>query len=122
MVIAIDFDNTICYGGYPESVGKPVPRALESIKHLQNHGHKIILHTCRESKPLQDAVNYLHNNGILPYGVNESDLGSRKVCADIYIDDKAINVPRMRKGNFKVVNWGQVMGIIHANISGKSSL
>ena len=48
MIIAIDFDGTICQNEYPE-IGDPMPLAIWSIKKLKKRGHDLILWTCRQS-------------------------------------------------------------------------
>lgn len=101
MIIAIDFDGTICADRFPE-IGEPLLFAVESLKKMKENGNKLILHTCREDSPerkyLTEAVEFCRNLGIEFDAVNEnvSDnpyalLGkSRKPYADFYIDDKAM--------------------------------
>lgn len=95
MTIAVDFDGTIVHHRYP-AIGKPVPFALEVLKQLSADGHKLILFTVREGKLLEDAVEYCRQNGLEFYAVNSeypdaawSGSGvSRKLRADMYIDDR----------------------------------
>lgn len=94
MKIAVDFDGTIVEHRYP-TIGPPIPFAIETLKRLMKDGHKIILWTVREGQTLDEALEYLKWNGIVPYAVNSefpdaSWTGkgvSRKIKADIYIDD-----------------------------------
>ena len=95
LLIAVDFDGTIVEDAYPR-VGKPMPFALETIKMLQADGHRIILWTYRNGKALQDAEEFMIKSGIPPYAVNRSypeeeshpnDV-SRKINADVFIDDR----------------------------------
>jgi len=96
MRIAIDFDGTIVEHAYPE-IGKDNLFAFETMKEMQKQGHILILWTYRTGKLLEDAVNYCKSKGIEFYAVNKNypeeildDTVSRKVDADIYIDDKNI--------------------------------
>ncbi len=99
-IIAIDFDGTIVEHKYP-AIGAPIKGAIETIKELQARGHKIILWTMRSGKELDEAVAYLQENGITPWGVNqnpEQDWStSPKAYAQIYIDDAALGCPIEKK-------------------------
>lgn len=136
MIISIDFDGTIVTNEFPK-VGEPAPHAIEVIKELQEKGHKIILLTMRDddhcydpktgkckecslfSKScLQDATDYCDNNGIILWGVNKNPTqwkwsASRKVYADIYIDDQACGTPLTLTNSGKpVVDWLRIREII----------
>lgn len=97
LTIAVDFDGTLVENRYPE-IGKPILFAFETLKKLQQEGHQLILWTYRSGRPLEEAVNYCKSKGITFYAVNKSypeeeyDPGlSRKILADIFIDDRNIN-------------------------------
>ncbi|MGC9374761.1 MAG: BT0820 family HAD-type phosphatase [Bacteroidales bacterium] len=94
MKIAVDFDGTIVEHEYPE-IGKPKLFAFETLKALQDKGVSLILWTFRAGKELEEAVEFCKKNGIEFYAVNKNypeeifdDSISRKINADIYIDDK----------------------------------
>ena len=96
MIIAIDFDGTICQNKYPE-IGDPMPLAIESIKELKERGHDLILWTCRQGDQLYNAVKWCKEHGIPFDLVNEHEpnnlrafggVAGNKVFADIYIDDR----------------------------------
>ncbi len=96
MKIAIDFDGTIVEHDYPV-IGNEMLFAFQTMKELQKQGHLLILWTYRTGKELEEAVEYCRCNGIEFYAVNKSypeeimdDSTSRKIYADIYIDDKNI--------------------------------
>lgn len=63
---------------------------------MQAKGNKLILFTCREGKPLEDAVEWCRNLGLVFDSVNENlpemieEYGSdcRKIAYDILIDDR----------------------------------
>ena len=46
LTIAVDFDGTIVENRFPE-IGKPILFAFESLKKLQDEGHRLILWTYR---------------------------------------------------------------------------
>ena len=94
MRIAIDFDGTIVENNFP-GIGKEMLFAFETLKELQKQGNQLILWTYRSGEALQEAVDFCKSRGIEFYAVNrnypeeEYDYTiSRKVDADIYIDDK----------------------------------
>ena len=103
--VAVDFDGTLCADAFPE-VGAPNRAVIDYVKRLAADGSKIILYTSRENgtrKLLDEAVAFCKEQGIPLYAVNENPgnphaakIGlkpsdGRKVYADLYIDDKAIN-------------------------------
>ncbi len=105
LTIAIDFDGTIVEDEYP-SIGQPIIFAFETLKKLQEDGHRLILWTYRKGRHLEDAVKFCKKNGIEFYAVNRSfpeeefdDSYSRKIHADVFIDDRNI-------GGLK--SWGEI--------------
>jgi len=97
MVIAVDFDGTIVEHKYPE-IGRALPFAFETLKSLRKEGHLLILWTYRSGKFLDDAVLFCRKNGLEFYAVNKNSPNeeynssiSRKILADIYIDDRNFN-------------------------------
>ena len=94
--IAVDFDGTIVDHEYP-AIGKEKLFAFQTLKELDKLGVRLILWTFRTGKELDDAVEFCRKNGIEFYAVNKSypeevfdGTVSRKIDADIYIDDKNI--------------------------------
>ena len=92
MVIAVDFDGTITDKNIFPEIGEFKEHALEAIQNFQKAGHKVVLWTCREGTYLDDAKNALFRKGIFLDGFNYSpyQLQSRKIVADVYIDDKNV--------------------------------
>ena len=92
VLVAIDFDGTLTESErnlYDYTIDK---KAIKYVKAMQRHGAKIILWTCREDKLLVNAISSLYKNGLICDYINEGNgkrPDSRKVNADIYIDDKA---------------------------------
>jgi len=109
--IAIDFDGTIVEHKYPE-IGKEILFAFETIKALQKQKHQLILWTYRSGKELDEAVEYCRQNGVEFYAVNASypeeefdeDFSSRKIDADIFIDDRNIG---------GLIPWGEIYQMIN---------
>lgn len=98
-VIAVDFDGCLCTNSWPE-IGLPNMRLIEILNAARKSGNKVILWTCREGKPLEDAVSWCDEHGLHFDAVNDNipemnelfNNNSRKIGADIYIDDKAMMV------------------------------
>lgn len=92
MIIAVDYDNTLVNGQTPNVL------LINRLRTAQRQGHVVILWTCREGGSLRDAVSFLAQAGFHPNLVNQNTpevvarMGhdSRKIFADLYIDDKAV--------------------------------
>lgn len=96
MKIAIDFDGTIVEHKYP-AIGKELLFAFETMRELQKQKHQLLLWTYRSGKELEEAVEYCREKGIEFYAVNKNypeekydESISRKIQADVYIDDRNI--------------------------------
>ena len=107
--IAVDFDGTIVEDEYPK-IGKPIIFAFDTIKKLQQEGHRIILWTYRKGKALDEAVSFCEKHGVVFYAVNKSfpeeefdPSYSRKINADYFIDDRNIG---------GLVSWGETYRIL----------
>ena len=112
--IAVDFDGTVVDDAYP-SIGKPKIFAFETLKKLQSEGYRLILWTYRHGQSLQEAIEFCKKNGIEFYSVNssfegevfDSETQSRKIDADLFIDDRNL-------GGFP--GWGEIYKIINEEI------
>lgn len=97
MIIAVDFDGTIVKHRYPR-IGEEIPFAIETLKMLQRDKHQLILWSVREGELLNEAVEWCRARGLEFYSINkdypeeEKDHKgfSRKLKADIFIDDRNI--------------------------------
>lgn len=95
--IAVDFDGTIVEHEYP-AIGKEMLFAFQTLKELEKKGALLILWTFRAGKELDEAVEFCRKNGLEFYAVNKNYPEevfdefkvSRKINADIYIDDRNI--------------------------------
>jgi len=109
LTLAIDFDGTIVEDAYPK-IGKPNAFAFETLKKLQQNGHRLILWTYRHGKTLDETVAFCKKNGLEFYAVNCSfpnevfdPKKSRKINADLFIDDRNV-------GGF--YGWGEVYQLL----------
>lgn len=92
MIIAVDYDGTLDINGTLNE------QLIGFLKAKQAMGNTVILWTCRDGRSLQEAVTNLAKAGLRPNYVNANCpqavkmLGhdSRKVYADIYIDDRGV--------------------------------
>lgn len=96
-VIAVDFDGTLCGNEYP-TIGTPHLSLITKLKKLKENGCKIILWTCRKDEFLDAAIHWCRDyelefdaiNENLPEYVEFFGGDTRKIYADIYIDDRAM--------------------------------
>ena len=104
-IIAIDFDNTLFKTKWPDIL-EPIWGVIERAKEEQRNGAKLILWTCRCGKYLDEAVEACRLVGLifdavnknLPESIEEFDgTDSRKVFANEYWDDLAINPSELYK-------------------------
>jgi len=115
MVIAVDFDGTIVEHKYPK-IGKEIPFSVETLKMLQKEGHKLVLWTVREGHLLDEATQWCEAKGLTFYAVNqdypeqgsESTTCSRKLKADMFIDDRNLG---------SLPDWGLIYRMIKENLN-----
>ena len=125
MYIAIDFDGTCVTHEYPE-VGKDIG-AVPVLKRLVENGHKLILHTMRgepkkggDRNTIQEAVEWFKENDIPLFGINHNKMQtywttSKKVYANLYIDDAALGAPLIINSALSdrpFIDWGRVEQIL----------
>lgn len=104
MIIAVDFDGTLCENKYPK-IGEPNRKLIGIIKNFQKRGDKFILYTCREGLLLDEAVawckqmqlNFDAVNENLPEHIKAYGNDCRKIFADEYWDDKAYHTEYQKK-------------------------
>lgn len=121
MKIAVDFDGTIVEHRYPE-IGKEMPFATITLRKLIDEGHKLILWSVREGKLLDEAVKWCEKRGVFFYAVNKdfdedspnvSRSYSRKIKADLFIDDRNVG---------GLPDWGEIYTLVHRRMSYKDYL
>lgn len=98
MIIAVDFDGVLCVNKFPE-IGKPNYEIISLVKQLIDQEHEVILWTSRVDNELVSAVRWCEDYGLKFCAVNDNapsnkakylnkyPNGTRKVYADVYIDD-----------------------------------
>lgn len=120
-VIAVDFDGTCVEHNYP-AIGMDVEGAVDVLRELNKHGHRIILNTMRSGQRLEAAVRWFRDRKIELWAVNrnpeqEQWTSSPKVYADIYIDDSALGCPLIFLEGVRrpVVNWSKVRQLLESD-------
>lgn len=112
-IIAVDFDGTLVEDKFPE-IGRPRGNMIQAIKQFQAAGIRVVLWTCRDHEALKTAVDWCREeHGLVFDAVNENvaevqqmfNNDTRKVYADLYIDDKTI--PHTMPPSF----WAECLGL-----------
>lgn len=100
-IYAVDFDGTLCESKFPD-IGAPNTFLINRLIKRRLEGNKLILWTCRCESRLHEAVEWCKQQGLEFDAVNENlpetvewfgGTESRKIHADVFIDDKAVNKP-----------------------------
>ena len=94
--IAVDFDGTLCENAWPK-IGEPNTVLIDQLIEEQKKGAVIILWTCRARRMLKDAVSWAEKQGLVfdyvnrnvPERIRAFKNDSRKISADVYVDDRA---------------------------------
>ena len=93
--IAVDFDGTLFEDKFPD-IGEPVVSVIEFCKQQKWLGYTVILWTCRSGPRLQAAIDMCREHGLEFDAVNDNPFSmythlgaTRKIYADLYIDDKS---------------------------------
>lgn len=97
-IYAVDFDGTLSLGAAWPEIGEPNLVLFDFLIKEKAAGARVILWSCRKGKELEAAVNYCKYHGLTFDTVNENlpELieayggDTRKINADVYIDDRAI--------------------------------
>jgi hypothetical protein len=115
-IIAVDFDGTLISGNkWPDVEGEPNKQLINVLIRERQKGNKVILWTNRTDKPekeeypLKAAIDFCKAAGLEFDAVNENlpeiiaayGSDSRKVSADKYIDDKALDPELINLGLFE---------------------
>jgi len=102
-IIAIDFDDTICKGGFPDIKNGKI---IESTCHKmwqqidKNPDTVFVLWTCRDDEVLKDAIGFIKENALPIFFFNENHPstnewllgGKTKIFAHEYWDDRAVKI------------------------------
>lgn len=106
-IVALDFDGTITTGDtriwhnntYTNDVFTQNHDVVNWVLQHRNDMY-LILWTCRCGNALDDAIKYANSLGIYFDSINDNIVQfdcSNKIMADIYIDDKAININNLKE-------------------------
>lgn len=97
-IVAVDFDGTLAYTEFPKIVA-PNMILFNELLNGKYKDYKKILWTNRTDHLLDEAIEYCRHLGLEFDEINDNikevkdvGLSPRKVYADVYIDDKAINL------------------------------
>ena len=102
LVIAVDFDGTLCENKYPD-IGEPIQPIIDFCKNMKADGHKLILWTCREGELLAKAIVWCFEHRLFFDAYNENlkerieqyGTDPRKIGADFYMDDRNILIKEL---------------------------
>ena len=98
MIIAVDFDGILCDNKFPK-IGSPNYSVISLVSQLIDDGHEVVLWTTRNGEELTAAIDWCGEHGLHfcnvngPAPSNEKEYEgvyptpSRKIYADVYIDD-----------------------------------
>jgi hydroxymethylpyrimidine pyrophosphatase-like HAD family hydrolase len=105
LIIAVDFDLTLAdINPNTFEILSPRTKMFRAVKRAQHLGHHIVLWTARAGRFLDEAVEFCKEHDLEFEAVNENcaeavrqfeELNieeSRKIYADYYLDDKAIDL------------------------------
>lgn len=104
-IVAVDFDGTItikdnriwCNDTYTNDIFNENVLVTNWLRHNRNNFY-LILWTCRTGEALINAIQFCNEIGITFDAVNENIVSfecSNKIMADIYIDDKSVNISEL---------------------------
>jgi len=115
-ILAIDYDGTLFEGTWPQK-GEPMQDIIDKVQAFKKNGAELVLWTCREGVSLEEATKRCKEIGLEFDAVNENVpsqleymkeraehgeiFATRKIFADFYLDDKAMNLDFFRKINVK---------------------
>lgn len=96
MIIAVDFDGTLCEHRFP-AIGEPKLDIINILIKMKTSGVKLILWTCREGAYIESAVAWAEQYGLAFDSINKNidgsmAMGKTKVVADFYLDDRAMTL------------------------------
>jgi hypothetical protein len=123
LIIAVDFDGILVEDEFP-NIGPERTDTTQLIRQAIKQGHEVILWTSRVDQPLQDAVKWCEEHELHFCAVNENSPsniakykaqypnGTRKVYADIYIDDHNLEFVFDSKKFSKAYSQRQVNNMI----------
>lgn len=94
-ILAVDFDGTLVIDQFPK-IGPIIKPVWDAVQETQKKGWKIVLWSCRNGDALKEAVEFCSKKGLHFDAINENidevkivyGGDTRKVFADLYLDDR----------------------------------
>ena len=91
-LIAIDLDGTLCKGEFwGDTEPEPYKDRINYFNSLYKKGAHIIIYTARQPKWMPETQTWLDKHRVMYHGIAMM----RKIGADIYIDDKVLNIKQI---------------------------
>lgn len=105
-VLAMDFDGTIVHYNNAAEIGELIPGVVDELRNIKKAGWVIVIWT---SRPDVDSVRKILDKMGVPYDlINENPyipedapkeiVNSRKIFADVYVDDRALSFDGKAEG------------------------
>lgn len=100
IIVAVDFDGTLCEDNFPYA-GKENWDLIHALQELKVEGKiELILWSCRIGEHLDFAINWCKERGLifdavnsnLPRIIEKFEGDTRKIFANVYIDDLSTTV------------------------------
>lgn len=106
-VLAVDCDGTLTKANEYPNLGEFREGALDALRLFQRAGGKVLLWTCRQGRPLAEALDAMDAKGFVPDWVNSPTIitQSYKPYYDLLIDDRALGCP---------LDWGFIGRLLTA--------
>lgn len=87
-LIAVDLDGVLCKGEFwGEEEPKPISEMIKLVENIYKKGAHIVIYTARHRSWYQQTEAWLIKNNVFYHSISMEKMG-----ADLYIDDKCINV------------------------------
>lgn len=102
MIYCFDIDGVLCTsteGDYPAA--QPRPEIIGQVNRLYAQGHRVTLYTARGATTGIDW-RALTERQLRDWGVRYHELRMGKPTADVYIDDKAVNLSDWIRDGFEI--------------------
>lgn len=123
MIVAVDFDGILCENRFPD-IGRPHYYMISVVRQMMDAGFEVVLWTSRADDRLVQAVDWCSDRGLHFSAVNENapsnrdqyegehPNGTRKVYADLYVDDHNVEFVHAMKNT----KWENVVDEIAARL------
>lgn len=86
-LFAVDFDGTISNGDFT-----PIQEKIDFVNNLYERGAHIVIYTARFPNEFEMVNSWLFNHNVKFHGIAMRN----KINADVYIDNRAINVDDLK--------------------------